>query len=514
MLRNILTIGGWTFASRILGFARDMLIAATLGAGPMADAFFIALRLPNLFRRLFGEGAFNAAFVPAFTGTLTLEGPKRARELAARMSTLMTLWLSLLVGLGMLFMPQVMRVLTPGLVDDPSRFGLVVELSRITFPYLVFICLTALVSGVLNAVDRFALAAGAPLLFNLFAIGALFALTPFVASPAHALAWGVTVSGVAQLILVVVACHKVGMGFPILSFPRLTAETRAVLKRMVPGVLGASVTQLSLAIDIFIASLLPVGAISFLTYADRVAQLPLGVVGAAVGTALLPVLSRQLRGGKPLSAHRSMNRAVELSLALTLPAAAGLIALAEPIVRVLFQRGALGAEEAVLVGEALRAYALGLPAFVLIKAFAPGFFARGDTATPVKIGIAVVAVNLSLSLTLTQFFGHVGIALATSLAAWVNAGLLSGILARRGHFVADRRLRRNLWRLLLAAALMAAVVGGLMLATFPLPGTGTGPVRLAILAALVAVGAGVYFGATQALGALQLREVLRRGRKA
>ena len=188
MLRNILTIGGWTFASRILGFARDMLIAAVLGASPMADAFFLALRLPNMFRRLFGEGAFNAAFVPAFTAALTLDGPAKARALAARMSTLMALWLSLLVVVGMIFMPQIMTVLTPGLVDEPLRFGLVVELSRITFPYLLFICLTALVSGVLNAADKFALAAGAPLLFNLCAIVSLFALTPFVATPAHALA--------------------------------------------------------------------------------------------------------------------------------------------------------------------------------------------------------------------------------------------------------------------------------------------------------------------------------------
>ena len=506
MLRNILTIGSWTFASRILGFARDMLIAATLGAGPLADAFFIALRLPNLFRRLFGEGAFNAAFVPAFTSTLTLEGPRRARELAARMSTLMALWLALLVVLGMIFMPQVMRVLTPGLADEPLRFGLVVELSRITFPYLLFICLTALVSGVLNAIDKFALAAGAPLMFNLFAIVSLFALTPFVATPAHALAWGTMLSGVAQLAVVVIACHKVGMGFSLVSWPRVTPETRAVMHRMLPGVLGASVTQMSLAIDIFIASLLPVGAISYLTYADRVAQLPLGVVGAAVGTALLPVLSRQLRGGKPLSAHRSMNRAVELSLALTIPAAAALMVLAEPIVLTLFQRGALGVDEAHSVAWALRAYACGLPAFVLIKAFSPGFFARGDTATPVKIGIAVVVVNLAMSLLLSRILEHVGIALATALAAWCNAGLLLTVLTRRGHWVADRRLRRNGWRLLLAAAVMAGVLAAVEPWLFPAQGL----MKLVGLFALVALGLLTYFGATQAMGALDLRDLRRR----
>lgn len=508
MLRNILTIGSWTFASRILGFLRDMLIAAFIGAGPLADAFFIALRLPNLFRRLFGEGAFNAAFVPAFTGTLTLEGPKRARELAERMSTLLALWLSLLVVLGMIFMPQIMSVLTPGLVDEPLRFDLVVELSRITFPYLLFICLTALVSGVLNAIDKFALAAGAPLLFNLFAIVALFALTPFVASPAHALAWGTMASGVAQLLLVVVACHRAGMGFRLISWPRVTPETRQVLRTMLPGVLGASISQLSLAIDMFIATLLPAGAVSYLNYADRVSQLPLGVVGAAVGTALLPVLSRQLRGGKALSAHRSMNRAVELSLALTLPAAAALMVLAEPIVLVLFQRGALSVPEAHAIALALVAYAVGLPAFVLIKAFAPGFFARGDTATPVKIGIGIVVLNLSLSLLLVLGLGlgHVGIALATSLAAWGNAGLLLAILARRGHWIADRRLRRNAWRLLAASGFMAGVLWGLSALIFP----ATGLLRLLGLAALVGIGMAVYFGITQITGTLRLQDLRRR----
>jgi putative peptidoglycan lipid II flippase len=509
MLRNILTIGGWTFASRILGFARDMLIAAFLGAGPMADAFFLALRLPNMFRRLFGEGAFNAAFVPAFSAALTLDGPAKARVLAAHMSTLMAMWLSLLVVLGMIFMPQIMTVLTPGLVDEPLRFNLVVELSRITFPYLLFICLTALVSGVLNAADKFALAAGAPLLFNLCAIISLFALTPFVATPAHALAWGTMVSGVMQLAVVVWAAHKVGLGFPLVSFPRITADARQVLRRMVPGVLGASVTQLNLAIDMFIASWLPAGAISYLNYADRLAQLPLGVVGAAMSTALLPVLSRQLRAGKALSAHRSMNRGIELSLALTLPAAIALIVTAEPIIAVLFQRGAFTAEKVAETAPALAAYASGLPAFVLIKSLAPGFFARGDTATPVKIGIITVAFNLCLNLLLTPHLQHVGIALATSLSSWANAGMLAFMLARRGQWVADRQLRRNAWRLLGAALVMGAILWGLMEVIFP----ATGLWRFLGLGALVSLGLVSYFGATMVLGAFDLREFMRRRRR-
>jgi putative peptidoglycan lipid II flippase len=509
MFRNILTIGGWTFASRILGFVRDMLIAAVLGAGPVADAFFLALRLPNMFRRLFGEGAFNAAFVPAFTASLTLDGPAKARVLAAHMSTLMTLWLSLLVVIGMIFMPQIMGVLTPGLVDEPVRFNLVVELSRITFPYLLFICLTALVSGVLNAADKFALAAGAPLLFNLCAIISLYALAPFVATPAHALAWGTMISGVLQLAMVVWACHKVGLGFPIISFPKITEDARQVLRRMVPGVLGASVTQLNLAIDMFIASWLPAGAISYLNYADRLAQLPLGVVGAAMSTALLPVLSRQLRGGKRLAAHRSMNRAIELSLALTLPAAIALIVTAYPIIAVLFQRGAFTADKVAETAPALAAYAAGLPAYVLIKSLAPGFFARGDTATPVKIGIVTVAFNLCLNLLLTPHLQHVGIALATALSSWANAGMLALVLARRRQFIPDRQLRRNVWRLLGAAIIMGAVLWGLSMVVFP----ATGLWRFGSLTVLVSVGLVSYFGATLALGAFDLRELMRLRRR-
>jgi putative peptidoglycan lipid II flippase len=509
MLRNILTIGGWTFASRILGFVRDMLIAAFLGAGPVADAFFLALRLPNMFRRLFGEGAFNAAFVPAFTAALTLDGPAKARVLAERMATLMTLWLSLLVVLGMIFMPQVMAVLTPGLADEPLRFDLVVELSRITFPYLLFICLTALVSGVLNAADKFALAAGAPLLFNLCAIVSLFGLTPYVETPAHALAWGTMASGILQLIVVVWACNKAGLGFRLLSFPKLTEDTRQVLRRMLPGILGASVTQLNLAVDMFIASWLPAGAISYLNYADRLAQLPLGVVGAAMSTALLPVLSRQLRSGKALSAHRSMNRGLELSLALTLPAAVALVVTAQPMLSVLFERGAFTADKVAATAPALAAYAAGLPAYVLIKSLAPGFFARGDTATPVKIGIATVAFNLCLNLALTPHLQHVGIALATALSSWANAGLLALVLVRRGHWVADRQLRRNSWRLLGAALVMGAILWGLEALIFP----ATGLWRFLGLGALVGVGLVSYFGATFALGAFDLRELLRRRRR-
>lgn len=517
MLKGVLTVGGWTMASRVLGFARDMFIAARLGAGPIADCFFVALKLPNLFRRLFGEGAFNAAFVPAFAGTLAVQGPKVAQQLAERMAALMTLWLSLLVVIGIIVMPQLMQVLAPGFSDDPAKFALAIELTRITFPYLLLICLTALVSGVLNGLERFAAAAAAPIFFNLLSMASLLVLTPYVATPAHALAWGVVVSGAVQLGLVLWACARAGMALRILRLPSLAPEVRQVLRRMVPGILGAGVTQLNLAIDVIIASFLPAGAVSYLYYADRVGQLPLGVIGAAVGTAMLPLLSRQVRAGESLSAHRTMNRATELSLLLCLPAAIGQAVAADPIVTVLFQRGAFGQAEAAATAAALGAYAIGLPAYVLVKIFAPGFFARGDTATPVKVGFAAVGLNLLLNLILTQWFrgwglSHVGVALATALSAWFNALALGLILLRRGQFVPDRRLRQRLPRLLLAAAVMGLVLWGLQWVLFPAaPG-----LRFAALATLVLGGSAAYFIVAHLLRAVNLAEVwamLRRRRK-
>ncbi|HYF07922.1 MAG TPA: murein biosynthesis integral membrane protein MurJ [Acetobacteraceae bacterium] len=505
MLRSVMTVGGWTLASRILGFARDMLIAARLGTGPVADAFFVALKLPNLFRRLFGEGAFNAAFVPAFAGTLATDGRAAAQALAERMGALMALWLGTLTVAGLIAMPWIMRGLAPGFVDNPEKFALAVELTRITFPYLLFICLTALVAGVLNGLDRFAAAAAAPVFFNVISMATLLWLTPYVATPGHALAWGVTLSGVVQLALVLWAASQAGMALNILRLPALPPDVREVLRRMVPGVIGAGVVQLNLAVDIIIASLLPSGSVSFLYYADRVAQLPLGVIGAAVGTALLPLLARQLRTGQPLSAHRSMNRAVELSLLLTLPAAAGLAAAATPIIAALFERGAFGAEATAASAAALVAYAIGLPAFVLIKVFAPGFFARGDTATPVKLGLLAVALNLALNLLLMGPLQHAGVALSTSLSAWVNVALLALVLMRRRQLHLDRRLRRAVPRLVLATAIMAAIVAGLGML---LPHGATTLARVGVTAVLIAAGAAAFAGLATALGALRPREVL------
>ncbi len=506
MIRGVLTVGGWTMVSRVLGFARDMLIAAILGAGPVADAFFVALKLPNLFRRLFGEGAFNAAFVPEFAGLLAAEGPGAAKRFAQESFGVMTFWLLLVTILGEIAMPGVIRVIAPGFAATPEKFALAVTLTRITFPYLILICLAALVSGVLNGMERYTAAAASYVLFNIISIACMLWLTPYTPTAGHALSWGVTISGVAQLGLLMWAARNAGMGLGV-PRPRLTPRVKLLLRRMAPGLVGAGVTQLNLAVDVIIASLLPAGTVSLLYYADRVQQLPLGVIGTAVGTALLPLLSRQVRGGEAEAAISTLNRAIEYTLVLTLPAALALMVSAYPIMWALFGRGAFDTESARLSGQALAAYGLGLPAFVLVKVLAPGFFARGDTATPVKVGMVAVALNLTLNVALMVPLRHVGPAMATSIAAIFNVVALAAVLHRQGHLRPDAQLRRRLGRMLLASLAMGAALYFAQswlfaMATHDLT-------RLLALAALVSIGLLAYVIATQLTGAYDLREIPR-----
>ncbi len=510
MIRGILTVGGWTMASRILGFARDILIAALLGAGPVADAFFVANRLPNLFRRLFGEGAFNAAFVPAFASILTSEGRQEAAAFAGQAASVMAFWLLGLTLLAEIFMPQVLAVIAPGFADIPAKFHLAVTLSRIAFPYMPLICLTALVSGVLNGIDRFAAAAAAPIVYNIVSIAFMLGLVGVVPTAGHALALGVSVSGVLQLGLVVWAARRAGMTLP-LPRPRLTPRVRQMLRRMMPGLLGAGVTQLNLSVDVIIGSLLPPGTVSVLYYADRVNQLPLGTIGAAVGTALLPTLSRQVAGSAPREAVATLNRAIEYALLLTLPAALALIVCDEPIIAVLFGRGAFRPEEVLKSAQALAAYGSGLPAFVLVKVLVPAFFARGDTAMPVKIGLTAVALNLALNLAFMHPLQHLGPPLASSLAAWANVGALAAILRRRGHLSADAALRRRVPRMLAASAVMVAALWEIQRTVYAALDTGGGHgLRWIGLALLVTAGMAAYGVAGQAFGAFSVGDVLHR----
>ena len=427
-----------------------------------------------------------------------------ARGFAEEAAAVLAFWLLLLTIAGEIFMPQLLSVMAAGFVALPAKFALTVQLSRIAFPYLLLICLAALLSGVLNAMNRFVAAAAAPLLYNAFSIIAMLALTPFVATTGHALAWGVSLSGVAQLALLYWAVARAGMRLHI-PRPRLTPRMRLLLRRMAPGLIGAGVTQLNLAMDVFIGSLLPPGSVSLLYYADRVNQLPLGVLGTAVGTALLPLLSRQISSGQDAEAHGTLNRAIEYALILTLPAAVALAIIADPIMQVLFARGAFSHADATLSAQSLAAYSAGLPAFVLIKVLAPGFFARGDTSTPVKIGMGVLAVNLCLNLALMVPLKHVGPPLATTLAAILNTGLLSAMLLRRGYLAPDRLLATRLARMLGATLIMGA---GLWIARdllIPHPGR---HVSLVALALLIAVGLSLYAALAQALGIADIRTVL------
>ena len=457
LLRSIATVGGYTMISRLLGFARDILVAATLGAGPVADAFFVAFKLPNFFRRLFAEGAFSAAFVPLFMRQMSDGGREAARGFAEEVLSIFVVTLLLFVTALQISMPWLMYGFAPGFADDPYRFGLAVQLAQVTFPYLLFISLVSQLGGVLNALGRFAAAAATPIILNLCLVAAILLLSPFLETPGHALAWGVAAAGAAQFIWLMAACHRAEFQLRMLR-PRLTPRVKRLLVLMLPGMLGAGVVQINLLIDVVIASLLPSGSVSFLYYADRVNQLPLGVIGVAVGTALLPLLSRQLREGDDGAAMASTNRALEFSLLLTLPAAAALLVMSDLIVAVLFERGAFGVAETVATSAALAAYALGLPAYVLIKVLAPGFFAREDTATPVKVAAFCVAINLALNLALIGPLQHVGIALATAISAWINAGLLALFLMRRGNFTPDARLKRAIPRTVLASAAMVGIL--------------------------------------------------------
>ena len=498
LARSIATVGGFTLLSRVTGLAREMMIAHYLGAGAVADAFFVAFRFPNLFRSLFAEGAFSAAFVPLFTGTLAAEGETAARRFAEQALAVMALALALFVALMEVAMPWAMPLLAPGFDQTPGKMALAVDFARICFPYLLFISLTALQAGVLNGLGRFAAAAGTPVLLNLTAMAGLWALAPHTETAGHAMAWGTAAAGVVQFLWLVFSLRRAGFGLAP-RWPRLDPRVRLLFTRIVPGAVGAGVYQINLLINTMIASTVANGAVSYLNYADRVNQLPLGVVGIAVGTALLPLLSRQLKEGDTRAALDSQNRAMEFALLLTLPAACALMVIAAPVIRVLFERGSFGPVETAATAQALVAFAAGLPAYVLIKVLTPGFFAREDTATPVRIAGLCMVLNVALNFALIGPLGHVGMAAATAGAAWVNAALLALVLWRRGFFGLDRRLRARAPRIALAALVMAAALWAAREGLSPWSGGGWG--ALWTLGAMVAAGLAAYGAAILALGA-------------
>ena len=512
LVRSVATVSGFTLLSRLLGFCRDILIASMLGAGGMADAFFVAFKFPNLFRRLFGEGAFSAAFIPLLAGDIEKRGLDAAREFAARAMSMLVLITGFLVAIIEILMPWAMYVFAPGFAENPEKFELAVELSRITFPYLAFISAVALMSGVMNTLHRYAAAAAAPIILNICLIGALLGLSPITKTHAHALAWGVAIAGVAQFLMMVIACKRAGFAIKW-QLPRVDDRIKLLGKRMVPGMIGAGVYQINLLIDTMLASLVSDGAVSWLYYADRVQQLPLGVIGIAIGTALLPTLSRQLQGDDAKTAMHSQNRGIEIALLLTLPAAIALGVMGLPVINVLFERGAFGPEQTLMTGMALTVFAFGLPASVLVKVLAPGFFAREDTKTPIRIGISCMVLNIILILVLMPWFGHLGIAAATSVSVWVNATSLGVILHRRGDLKFDSRLTRRLPRILLASALMGAVLWFAIDAFWQ--NDALSITRIITMAIIVTGGMAIYAIAAQLLGATsfsELKSTLKRGK--
>src|SRR5579859_530204 len=453
MFGKILTVGGYTLLSRLTGFFRDIMLAAILGAGPIANAFFVAFRLPNHFRAIFGEGAFNAAFIPAYARIRAQGGVEAAQKFGDRIFTLLFASQVVLLVLALVFTPQVIEVLAPGFSREPQQFALAVSLTRITFPYLLLITLVTLWGGILNALHRFAAASAAPILLNL-AMMATLALAFYFPGAGYAAAWGVLISGVLQALLVGGDTAKSG-AMTWFRALRLDDDVRRFFKALLPATIGSAGTQLALFADTIIASFLSAGAISALYYADRIDQLPIGVIGIAVGTVLLPEMTRRLATGDEAGARSAQNRAIEFALLLGVPCIVAFLVVPDLIMRGLFVRGKFTAGDAHAAALTLMAYTIGLIPFVLIRSVVAPFLARGDTATPVKAALTGTAVNIVFKILLMGPLAQVGLALATSIGAWINFVLVLYFAARARLIAPDAELKMTLIKLAAATAALA-----------------------------------------------------------
>ena len=505
------TIGGLTLVSRVAGFAREMLMSRIMGASWQADAFFVAFRLPNTFRRLFGEGAFSAGFVPLYAQRLQGEnGHAEAKNFSEEVLAVFVPTLVLFTLVFEIIMGPFVFLIS-GYEGD--KLGLATFLTRITFPYLLLISLVSLFSGILNSLARFTAAAFAPALLNLAMLTALIFVPVGGTITATALAIAVTAGGILQLGLLMAACKRAGI---VLKFrrPRMTPGVRQFVRVVIPATLGAGVYQISAFIDTFFLARIGTGALSYFNYADRLNQLPLGVIGAALGTAILPQVSRHVGAGEPAKAARVQAQATELAMLLCLPAALALAVSALPLASALFQGGRFTAEDARLTALCLSIIVLGLPAYVLVKVLTPGFYSRQDTATPVKIAIIVLVANVILNFVLIPPFGIAGLASAIAICSWLNCVMLYVILHRRGHFRIEAWLASRIARQLLAGAMM---VGALFLIRMAIPDffSGSPGHRLIGVVALVGGGMAVYFPAVWLLGGTdkdELRALFRKRR--
>ncbi len=456
MLGRIFTVGGYTLLSRLTGFARDIMLAAILGAGPVADAFFVALRLPNHFRAIFAEGAFNAAWVPAYAHVHGERGEDAAKLFADRIFTLLFTSQLILLILAWLFMPQAMSILAPGFTDDIEQRHLAIELTRITFPYLLLITLVTLYGGMLNVMHRFASAAAAPIFLNL-AMMMTLALAAWFPGAGHAAAWGVLISGFLQYFLLAGDLASNG-GLPRFAPLKLDEDVRDFFAALGPATLGSMGTQVALFADTIIATFLPAGALSALYYADRLNPLPIGVIGIAIGTVLLPEMSRRLTANDHDGALVAQRRAFDFTLLFSLPFVAAFLTVPDVIMRAMFARGAFSRADAAAAGATLAAYAIGLIPFVLIRSAVSTFYARKDTATPVKAALIGVAINVALKVALMGPLAQIGLALATAVGAWTNLLLVLGFAVRAGHLELDRGLWQSLAKFVFSGVVLAGAL--------------------------------------------------------
>ncbi len=452
LIRNLLSVGGFTLLSRITGFFRDVMLGAILGAGALADAFYIAFRLPNHFRAIFGEGAFNAAYVPTYSRVLETEGAQQAKQFSAQIFTLLLASQILLLALALIFTRTLIEWLAPGLAQDSDKFAQAVIMTRITFPYLLCVTLVTLLAGTLNAHGRFAAAAFAPVLLNL-SIMALLAVAFLFPHAGIAASVGILVAGALELWLMVEAARRAGV-LAFFARPRLTADIRQFFKAFLPAVIGSAGVQIALFADTIIGSMLPTGGISSIYYADRLYQLPIGVIGIAAGTVLLPEMSRRFSSGDAAGALDAQNRTMAFTIALAAPFFVAFTLMPETIMRGVFMRGVFTAEDAAASARVLGAYGMGLLAIVLIRSAVASFQARGDTTTPMMISLGAIAINLCIKLALFQPLGAQGLAIGTAVGAWVNFSLLVFLAMRRG----DMEIQKLLQKVLLAAFVASCVL--------------------------------------------------------
>ena len=451
MFKSVFTISFYTLLSRILGFIRDIFIASYLGSTLIADAFFVAFRIPNYFRRVFAEGAFSAAFIPVLSSIKNKS--KNDKDIITFVELTMSLLFFAIIAITILFyfiMPYVIAILAPGFLKNKETYDLAVHFGKIVFPYLLFIALVAQFSSITNTYNRFAFGAFAPALLNISFIGSLIFFTPYVASPGHALSYGVLIGGVMQFLLMYYAIYKLQIT-PILVLPKIDDNVKKFFRLLLPGMLGAGAIQLNIIVGTIIASFLPTGAISHLYYADRINQLPLALFGIALGIALLPTLSNYIKQGvSEEKINNIQNRSVEFSLLISLPSAVGLFILSEPIIRILFERGSFSSVDTYYSSQVLSLFALGLPAYILIKVLSPSFFAREDTKTPLYVTLICVSLNVILSLLLISSIREMGIALATAISSWANVLIFYILLKKNWKLSLDMRLKTNFIKILLA----------------------------------------------------------------